>query len=73
MKKWEKPELIILGVEETKTDLFGSDNHRPPGCYCQQYQESIKPKDSDNFAYPGHTHGAWKGNCPCCDGKPQAS
>lgn len=61
MKKWENPELMILGVENTKTDFFGSDNSngndngRPDDCFCSSIN--------------GHDHGAWadKGKCACCD------
>lgn len=75
MKRWENPELMILGVENTKTDLFGSgdgngnDHGRPAWCYCEDFQ--FNPIDSGN---KGHDHGSWKDVCPCCQGiKPNAS
>lgn len=65
MKKWEKPELMILGVENTKTDLFGSNNNRPDWCFCKEFQDSlVHPHAGNGVKY--HNHGAWKKDCPCC-------
>lgn len=81
MKKWENPELMILGVENTKTmDTFGSgsgngnDDGRPAGCFCEEFQFGTSG-DSNNGGNKGHDHGAkgWVGRCPCCGGVPQAS
>lgn len=61
MKKWENPELTILGVEKTEMETFGQGNgggngFTPPDCFCHEVGN-------------GHNHGApgqgkW---CPCCN------
>lgn len=57
MKKWENPELIILGVENTKTgDL---EEYSPPWQDCTCYLSGDEHTHKDK--YPGHP------NCPCCD------
>ncbi|EGT3617183.1 hypothetical protein FHH43_13305 [Clostridium perfringens] len=69
MKKWENPELMILGAEKTENidelgNGNGNGNNRPEGCFC-------------DVVGNGHRHGAegqtkW---CPCCGGgnKPNPS
>lgn len=66
MKKWENPELTILGVEETEVEIFGQgpglgNGETPSDCFCHEVGN-------------GHNHGAdgWKDRCKCCqrDSKP---
>ncbi|EHR1327881.1 hypothetical protein P5E64_10260 [Clostridium perfringens] len=72
MKKWIKPELMILGVENTENDFYGSghgngnDNGRPSNCYCEEFQFGNKLEENLLAGVKGHDHGAWVGRCPCC-------
>ena len=51
MKKWEDPELLILGVENTKTAGKDDDDDCD---YC------------DDEFNPDHDHGEMPDECPCC-------
>ena len=79
MKKWENPELMILGVENTEMDTFGSgsgngnDDGRPADCFCEEFQFGTGDVSDIAAGNKGHDHGAWVGRCPCCGGVPQAS
>ena len=56
MKKWENPELMILGVENTKEE--GLVPVAPPWQDCDCYLSGDNHTHQDK--YPGHP------GCPCC-------
>ena len=66
MKKWEKPELMILGVENTENvevpEEIGNPNN-PSWCTCFNHKHK----------YPDHP-GNPNPHCPCCgQGEPSLS
>lgn len=62
MKKWENPELMILGVENTENieDLGIGNQERPVWCRCEESGLGNHPHGT-----PGLIN---NGKCPCCSG-----
>ncbi|MDZ5254391.1 hypothetical protein [Clostridium sp. LIBA-8841] len=70
MKKWENPELMILGVENTKEEDLIPLAPPDQNCDCINYGNGNPGAGNGNS---GHTHGTQPQFCPCCANNPSLS